>query len=71
MDSKWLLTILIFVGLVAGVIVGQLLFDDNFRITMNDSEHAHATAVGVFHFLGDTIFLGLLKMLIIPLIATR
>ncbi|MFQ5413041.1 MAG: dicarboxylate/amino acid:cation symporter [Phycisphaerae bacterium] len=70
MNAKWLLTLLILAGLVAGVIVGQLLFDPSFKITMNDAEHAHATPVMVFFFLGDTIFLGLLKMLIIPLIAT-
>ncbi len=70
MSSKWLLTTLIMVGLIAGVVVGQLLHDEAFEITMSDQSHAHATAIAVFHFVGDTIFLGLLKMLIIPLIAT-
>ncbi|MHC5111835.1 MAG: dicarboxylate/amino acid:cation symporter [Planctomycetota bacterium] len=70
MNSKWLLTILIMFGLVAGVIVGQLLHDPDFNISMSDAEHAHATAITIFYFFGDTIFLGLLKMLIIPLIAT-
>ena len=70
MKSKWLLTTLIMVGLVGGGIVGWLLYDPDFRITMNDNQHAHATAVTAFHFMGDTIFLGLLKMLVIPLIAT-
>ena len=70
MNSKWLLTILIMVGLVLGIVVGQLLYDPDFRITMSDSEHAHPTALSTFYFIGDTIFLGLLKMLIIPLIAT-
>ncbi len=70
MSSKWLLTILIMVGLVVGIVVGQLLHDPDFKITMSDSEHAHPTALATFYFIGDTLFLGLLKMLIIPLIAT-
>ena len=70
MKSKWLLTTLIMAGLVAGTIVGWLLHDPDFRITMSDNQHAHATAVTIFYFLGNTIFLGLLKMLVIPLIAT-
>ena len=70
MNRKWLLTALILLGLVAGAIVGQALYDPDFRITMPDTRHAHASAVQAFHFVGDTIFLGLLKMIIIPLIAT-
>ena len=70
MNSKWWLTVLIFAGLIAGLVVGQSLHDPAFEFTMPDSHHAHATAVHVFYFLGDTIFLGLLKMIIIPLIAT-
>ncbi len=70
MSSKWLLTLLIMVGLVAGIIAGQMLYDPAFKITMSDTEHAHPTALSTFYFIGDTIFLGLLKMLIMPLIAT-
>jgi Na+/H+-dicarboxylate symporter len=70
MSSRWLLTTLIMVGLLAGLVVGHLLHDPNFTITMPDSQHTHAFAVTAFSFIGDTIFLGLLKMLIIPLIAT-
>lgn len=70
MNSKWLLTILIMAGLVLGVIVGQWLHDPNFNINMSDNQHAHAWAITLFYFVGDTIFLGLLKMVIIPLIAT-
>ena len=58
MKSKWLLTTLIMAGLVAGTIVGWLLHDPDFRITMSDQQHAHATAVTTFYFLGNTIFLG-------------
>ncbi|MGB0715116.1 MAG: dicarboxylate/amino acid:cation symporter [Phycisphaerae bacterium] len=70
MNAKWLLTALILLGLVAGVIVGQLLYDPDFSISMSDSLHKHATLITIFYFIGDTVFLGLLKMLIIPLIAT-
>ena len=69
MSSKTLLTALILGGLVLGAIVGQLLHDPTYKLTMPESEHAHATALGVFTFLGNTIFMGLLKMLIIPLVA--
>ena len=70
MNSKWLLTALIFLGLVAGIIVGQFLYDPDFHINMSDNQHQHAGAVTFFYFIGDTIFLGLLKMVVIPLIAT-
>ena len=70
MGSKGLLTLLILVGLILGLVVGQWLYDEDFSLTMSDNEHKHATAIIAFHFIGDTIFLGLLKMLIIPLIAT-
>lgn len=70
MDNKWKLTIWILAGLVLGVVVGQLLYDPNFNITMNDSQHAYPNALALFSFLGKTVFLGLLKMLILPLIVT-
>ena len=69
MNSKTLLTALILAGLVLGAVVGQLLFDPDYVLTMPESAHAHATALSVFTFLGNTIFMGLLKMLIIPLVA--
>lgn len=70
MNAKWLLTILILLGLVVGVVVGQMLYDPDFSISMPDSMHEHATLITIYYFIGDTVFLGLLKMLIIPLIAT-
>lgn len=70
MNRKWLLTILIFLGLVLGIVVGHLLHDDGFRRGDPESVHTHATVLAVFDFLGFTVFMGLLKMLIIPLIAT-
>ncbi|RMG11870.1 MAG: dicarboxylate/amino acid:cation symporter, partial [Planctomycetota bacterium] len=68
--GKWFLTVAIVCGLVLGVVVGQLLYDPNFRVTMSDAEHAHPVALGLLTFVGNTVFLGLLKMLILPLIAT-
>ncbi len=70
MRSSWILTLLILVGLVLGTIAGQLLYDPEFNLSQPDSEHAHTTALAVFDFLGNTIFMGLLKMMIIPLVAT-
>jgi Na+/H+-dicarboxylate symporter len=69
MSSRTLLTTLILAGLVLGVIVGQLLHDPTYKLTMPESEHAHSTALAVFTFLGNTVFMSLLKMLIIPLVA--
>ena len=68
-SSKWLLTLLIMLGLVLGVVAGQLLYDDAWSVGMPEGDHAHATALTVFTFLGNTVFMGLLKMLIIPLVA--
>lgn len=70
MKGKWLLTILILLALVAGVVVGQLLYDDGYDPVDPNAVHAHPTALAVFSFLGFTVFMGLLKMLIIPLIAS-
>jgi len=69
-NSRWLLTALILAALVLGIVVGQLLHDDAYQPGRPDSTHAHATALQVFDFLGFTVFMGLLKMLIIPLIAS-
>ncbi len=70
MKPSWILTVLIFAGLVGGVVVGQLLHDPNFSLTMTDDQHAHATAVGALYFVGNTVFMGLLRMVVLPLIAT-
>ena len=67
--SHKLLTVLILAGLVLGAVVGQLLFDPNFDLRQSDSTHAHASALSVFTFLGNTVFMGLLRMMIIPLVA--
>ena len=68
--AHWLLTALILTGLVLGVIVGQLLYDPAFGPAHPQTPHAHATWLVMFDFLGNTVFMGLLKMLIMPLIAS-
>ncbi|MCB0346248.1 MAG: dicarboxylate/amino acid:cation symporter [Bdellovibrionales bacterium] len=68
MSKKLVLTILILAGLVLGVLAGQLLFDPAWKPSMPQSAHASGTWLAVFEFLGFTIFMGLLKMLIIPLV---
>lgn len=69
MKNHTLLTLLIFAGLVVGIVVGHLLHDPGWRLGMDESAHRHAGWLAAFTFVGDTIFMGLLKMLIIPLIA--
>jgi len=51
--------IYIFLALISGIIVGALLHSDS----------PPELAISTFTLLGETIFLGLLKMLIIPLVA--
>ncbi len=69
MNRNWLLTLLILVGIVLGVVVGQLLHDPAWSVGRPESQHAHASALATFSFLGNTLFMGLLKMLVIPLVA--
>jgi Na+/H+-dicarboxylate symporter len=62
-NASWLLTWLILAGLVVGGIIGEALF----RI------HDGAVPGGIleaFHFIGDTFFMGLLKMILVPLVAS-
>ncbi len=72
MSAKWLLTILIMAALVFGIIIGQMLHDPDYDAGADQplSAHAHGTALQIFDFLGFTVFMGLLEMLIIPLIAS-
>jgi Na+/H+-dicarboxylate symporter len=69
MNSETRLTIAIVIGLLLGVLCGQLLFDPIWHGGMPQSEHANASLISVFEFVGFTVFMGLLKMLIVPLIA--
>lgn len=68
MSKKLILTVAILAGLVLGVVVGQLLFDPQWQASMPQAQHAHGGWLALFEFLGFTIFMGLLKMLIIPLV---
>ena len=70
MNGKSSLTILIILGLVFGAIVGQFLYDPTWSVGQEQVKHAHATWLAVFEFLGFNVFMNLLKVLIIPLIAT-
>ena len=58
-----LLTILILIGLVAGAIVGQVLFNKY-------DGNVPANIVDSFEFVGQTFFMSLLKMVLVPLVAT-
>ena len=58
-----LLTFLILVGLVAGAIVGQILFDRH-------EGQVPTKIVSGFEFVGQTFFMSLLKMVLVPLVAT-
>lgn len=69
MKAHTWITLGIILGLIAGALVGQMLFDPDFDPAIDpDSAHAHATALFYFTFGGKTLFMGLLKMLIIPLV---
>jgi Na+/H+-dicarboxylate symporter len=70
MSGKWLLTVLILAGLVLGAALGQALYDPGYTAEMPEAQHQNAAFLSLFHFVGDTVFMGLLRMLIIPLIAT-
>ena len=69
-NTKRTLTWLIFGGLVLGAALGQAWYDPTWKLSDPPSSHAHATLLRLFDFLGFTVFMGLLKMLIIPLIAS-
>ncbi|MCB0320996.1 MAG: dicarboxylate/amino acid:cation symporter, partial [Bdellovibrionales bacterium] len=61
------LNFLIFIGLLAGVVVGQWIFDpawDGRDVVAHINHHW----LSFFHFIGFTVFMGLLKMLVVPLI---
>ena len=58
-----LLTLLIFVGLVLGLIVGEVLF----RRYQGD---VPTSIMAALSFIGDTFFMRLLKMILVPLVAS-
>ncbi len=59
----WLITWLILAGMMVGGLVGAWLFS----LKGTGSEGYHS-AIEILHFIGSTLFMGLLKMLIVPLI---
>ncbi len=69
MNSETKLTLAIVAGLIVGVVAGQYLFDPLWDSSMPQSAHANASYLSAFEFFGFTVFMGLLKMLIVPLIA--
>ncbi len=62
-NSKWLLTWLILGGLLIGAIVGEVLFQSYSRAELQPT-------LDTFNFFGNTVFMGLLKMILLPLIAS-
>ena len=58
-----LITVLILVGLVVGAVVGEACY----RIYDGDVPENLITA---FHFIGNTLFMSLLKMVLVPLVAS-
>ena len=70
MHKGVLLTYLIVFGLVAGVIVGQALFDPSYDSSNPQSIHKYQNILDIFEFFGSKLFIALLKMIIIPLIVS-
>lgn len=56
-------------GLVAGVVIGEMLVDKEWSTGLAISEHNASHWLEVFDVFGNVVFLGLLKMLVLPLIA--
>ncbi|MBI1368164.1 MAG: cation:dicarboxylase symporter family transporter [Planctomycetes bacterium] len=61
--GAWVLTLLILAGLVVGGIVGELLF-------RHYEGHVPAGLLEAFSFIGSTVFMGLLKMVLVPLVGS-
>lgn len=68
MSKDGILSLLVLVGLIFGIIVGSLLFDPSWATQMEPSQHRHSSFLLAFEFIGFDIFMGLLKMTIMPLI---
>ena len=62
-SSSWRLTWLILVGLVLGAGVGQALF-------LAFAEQVPESVLAGLHFIGDTVFMSLLMMVLVPLVAS-
>lgn len=69
MNKDFLLSVLILLGIFLGALLGQWLYDPQWSVEAPLHLHQHANILAIFDFLGFDIFMGLLKMLIVPLIA--
>ena len=70
MRKDVILTYLIVVGLICGVFVGQYLYDPSYNSSDINSVHKHQFILDIFEFFGSSLFMSLLKMMIIPLIVS-
>ncbi len=55
-------------GIIAGAVVGQFLYDPTWNASKPIAEHAAAFYLQLFDFIGFSIFMALLKMLVLPLV---
>lgn len=60
----------ILISIILGAIAGWFLYDPAWSMVDEPSEHKHSALLSGFEFLGFSVFMNALKMLIIPLIAT-
>lgn len=67
---SFLLTALIIGALVLGVIVGEVVFQVWGNANDVGSAHTHRRLVELFDFIGTTCFMNLLKMVLVPLVAS-
>ena len=69
MKKHTIITVGILGGLVLGFIVGEIVYQASFDPQTQTSSPPTAL-LDTFHFIGDTFFIGLLKMILIPLVAS-
>ena len=60
----------ILLGILFGVVVGAFFYDPNWSVGQAEKLHSNSKFLEITGFFGFTIFIGLLKMLIAPLIAS-
>ena len=70
MGNKRLLNILILSGLFLGGLFGAFLYDASWSSSMPLAEHSSHQMLTILEILGSDIFMNLLKMMILPLVAT-
>ena len=69
-SNSFLLSVLILVAMVLGLIAGQMVFARYSGSADPADAEALARFIDVFDFVGSTCFMGLLKMVLIPLVAS-